>query len=262
MSLSIPHAALTIDGDLSDWPASAEWSAPFVFWDGAGLSSTTKAKFAWNDAEDLLYVAVQTNEAIWQPGGHLVIGPTTNITSIPDNATTGSTQLCFDTQGGNDVLIQNEIQYYVDNFHSPYVGGGIDGVQAKYSYDSGTGLYTYEIALPLWTNWLEMTTKQPLSPDTVAYVYVVMQDYLGGDNGMDLSYNGNPEFYKGASASPNAWIRAAALVLLAPTTADLTAVLAAMDTRTGQPGYTVTADMDLDGEVTSSDLAIVLADLP
>ena len=45
------------------------------------------------------------------------------------------------------------------------------------------------------------------------------------------------------------------------TESDLSALLSAMDSRLGDPNWNPAADLDGDGEVTSTDLAIVLAHL-
>jgi hypothetical protein len=190
----IPQRNISIDGSFNDWPTTSEWSRPFVFWNGVALTSTTRAKFAWNDAQDLLYIAVETNETGEQPGGHLVIGAAKNKDSVPASGI-GSTQLCFTTiAGSNEVYVQNEMALYGDRTQ------GADEVIAAYSYNNTTHCYTYEIALPLWTDWHigKMTNKQNLEVGQPVYVYIVMQDTLKSLNGMNLSYYGNPHFNEGA----------------------------------------------------------------
>ena len=191
--------AITVDGSLSDWTYSTAWSADYIFWNTATvpMTSSTKAKFAWNDASDMLYIAIQTDEASVQPGGHAVVGASLDISSNPTTGI-GSTQLCFDPiANSSSVLIRNEIQYYKDKYGiTPWGGGGIAGVQAAYS-ESG-GVYTYEIAMPLWADWTTMTDQQPLSVGNVVYLYSCMEDVMEGANGTDLSYYGNPAFYVGA----------------------------------------------------------------
>jgi hypothetical protein len=201
----IPQRNLSIDGTLSDWPTTSEWSRPFVFWNGIALTSTTRARFAWNDAQDLLYIAVETNEASVQPGGHLVIGAAKNRDSVPASGI-GSTQLCFTAiAGSNEVYVQNEMALYGDRTQ------GADGIVSAYSYNNTTHCYTYEIALPLWTDWHigNMTSKQSLEIGQPVYVYIVMQDIFKSLNGMNLSYYGNPHFNEGA------FDEAAALTLVA-----------------------------------------------
>ena len=195
--------AITVDGNLSDWTYSTAWSADYIFWNAAGGPAGTKAKFAWNDASDMLYIAIQTTDARVQPGGHAVVGASLDISSHPTTGI-GSTQLCFDPiANSTSVLIRNEIQYYKDVYNiTPWGGGGIDGVQAAYS-ESG-GVYTYEIAMPLWADWRTMTVQQTLSIGNVVYLYSCMEDAMEGANGTNLSYYGNPAFYNGAFGDASA----------------------------------------------------------
>lgn len=195
---------IAVDGSLADWTTSTDWSQEYIYWYGSGLKSTTKAKFAWNDAADMLYVAIQTTQA---NGGHAVLGFSKNINGIPTSGI-GSTQLCFDPiPGGSDIQIRNEIQYYKDKYSNPadptnilnnWGGGGIQGVQARYSVAGG--VYTYEIAIPFWSDWRlgQMTVKQSLTNQEVVYLYAVMEDVIEGGNGTDLTYTGNAGFPYGS----------------------------------------------------------------
>jgi len=205
-------ASINVDGDLSDWSDSSAWSENYLPWIGS-MGSTTRAKFAWNDAKNLLYVAIETNESSDLPGGHPVIGFGTGIdqTAIYGN---GATQLAFETTaGGNQVSIMNEIHEYKVNIYpkltGDYVDSGTVGVQAAYSYAGG--VWRYEIAIPLWTDWAvgQMVTKTQLSPGDVIYLYSIMQNMLNGDDGTNLSFNGNPGF-----AFPGGLAYAAKLTLL------------------------------------------------
>ena len=170
----------------------------FVSWNtavgDAPMSSTTKAKFAWNDAQDMLYVAVQTDQA---NGGHLVIGVGTEETSVPTSSV-GSTQLAFDAGTGTSVDIINEIQYFKDAYTptlDAWADGGTDGVVAAQTNDGTT--WTYEIAIPYWSDWATMLTKESISADDVNYVYLVMENELEGGTGTDMTYVGNPHFSDG-----------------------------------------------------------------
>jgi hypothetical protein len=203
--------SIEVNGSLSDWPSSAVWSQSFLPWVGS-MSSTTRMKFAWNDAQNLLYVAIETDQAtVGLPGGHPVVGFGTSLdqTAYLGN---GATQLAFEALTGNSVRIFNEIHEY--KLLSPsqttsYIDSGIAGVQAAYS--STGSVWTYEIAIPMWTNWAigQMTTKMNLVPDASIYVYSMMQDALNGSNGTNLSYKGNPAF-----ANPGGLNYAAKLTLL------------------------------------------------
>jgi hypothetical protein len=200
--------AITVDGNLSDWTSSTPWSDPFVPWAGTGPATTsmTQAKFTWNQAADMLYVAYKTDEASAQPGGHPVIGISQTIDGSPYTAV-GATQLAFDI-AGSSVNIINEIDYYNTKFSIGWAGGGTNGVQAAYSLSGG--VYTYEFAIPLWDNWAAMTTKKTLTPGSTVYMYGVVEDKLEGGNGTDMTYAGNPGFYAGLNGN------GAALTLTVP----------------------------------------------
>jgi hypothetical protein len=221
-------AAIKVDGDISEWAASTTWSKPYVYWSGTGLSSTTRAKFAYNDATDMLYIAIQTNEASVQPGGHAVVGFSKNIAGVPTSGI-GSTQLAFDLADGNTVTVMNEIQFYKNekqsidpdnpNQFNSWGGGATDDVVAAYSFNRTDGTYTYEIAVPLWEDWRigELKVKQSLTAGDVIYLYSIMESDLETGNGTDMTFNGgnvNPQFHNGA------FIKAAALILLSPRPGD------------------------------------------
>jgi hypothetical protein len=109
--------------------------------------------------------------------------------------------LCFDydTDKAGNVWIRNEIALY---------GGPADvvtGVQGACSLTGG--VYTYEIAIPLWSNWLAGTGRQALAAGDTVYVYSIMQDAYGTINGMNLTFCGNPAFDK------TGFVNGAALVL-------------------------------------------------
>ena len=187
--------SVTIDGDLSDWATSTAWSDDFILWNDAGapLSSTTKAKFAWNNTDDMLYVAVETNQT---NGGHLIVGVGITADGVPHDGI-GTTQLAFDAGIGTDVEIMNEIAYYGEIYYptSWAVGSGIDGVEASQTNDGST--WTYEIAIPYWTDWQVMDTKHTISSGDAFYAYIVMEDVLGGGNGTNMTFDGNPNFAVG-----------------------------------------------------------------
>jgi hypothetical protein len=203
--------SIIVDGSLSDWPTSAVWSQSFLPWIGE-MSSTTRAKFAWNDAQNLLYVAIETDQAtVGLPGGHLVVGFGTSLDQTAYLGD-GATQLAFEALTGKRVKIVNEIHEYkllYPNETTSYIDSGIDGVQAAYS--SNGSVWTYEIAIPMWTNWAvgQMTTKTNLVPDSHHLCLSLMQDELNGSNGTNLSYNGNPGF-----ANPGGLNYAAKLMLV------------------------------------------------
>jgi hypothetical protein len=194
--------AITVDGSLSDWSDSTEWSNPYILWHGTGLTSTTKAKFAWNDANDKLYMAIQTTEDSFQVGGHPVVGYSKDITSVPTSGI-GSTQLAFD-YNGTTVSIMNEIYEYQQlGAGSTWGPGTTDGVIAACLYNSADGTYTYELALPLWNDWRigEAKVQETLTAGNKVFLYSVMEQAFNTGNGTNLTWNGsfsNPSFYVGA----------------------------------------------------------------
>lgn len=205
--------AITCDGDLSDWSASTGWSIAYGSWIGtSGLEwpgNTTYAKFAWSDADDLLYVAVQTNQnyidnALTEDiGGHMVLG--VGLPGGDPTTAVGCTQLAFDLVGtgaGGGVGIINEIQYFKDTYGiTAWAGGGTVGVQAGAVTTGSTAadmITTYEVAIPLWSNWTVMTNKQALSVGTVVDLYAIMETKLEGSLGTGINDAGNPPYYTGA----------------------------------------------------------------
>ncbi len=201
-AFNVPEiGSITIDGNLSDWSYSTPWSEPFILWNtrekDVPMASTTQAKFAWNDADDLLYVAFQTDQDDGQGhgGGHAVIGVGITLNDVPTSAV-GSTQLAFDPGADTSVAIMNEIQFYNVAYTLGWAGGGTDGVVAAQTHVGG--VWTYEIAVPYWQNWVDMDTKQSISVNDVYYAYLVMENKLEGATGTDMTYEGNPAFYNGA----------------------------------------------------------------
>ena len=214
----------------------------------------------------MLYVAFRTNENSLQPGGHAVVGFGMDLDHPPIYAE-GATQLAFDTiANGNQVTIMNEIHEYkviAPDQTAHYVDSGISGVQAAYSYAGGE--WTYEIAIPLWTNWSigQMTTKFDLTPGDVVYLYAVMENTLNGGNGTNLTYTGNPHF-----ADPNGFLAASTLTLTAPAPGDANgdSRVDVSDLGILAANYGMTAgatwdkgDFNGDGKVDVSDLGILAA---
>jgi len=218
----------------------------------------------------MLYVAIETDEASRLPGGHPVLGFGTGLNQVPIYGN-GATQLAFETiAGGNQVSIMNEIHEYKMNIYPELTGNWVDsgtaGVQAAYSYAGG--VWTYEIAIPLWTDWAidQMTTKTNLSVDGTIYLYSIMQNLLNGPNGTDLSYKGNPDF-----AYPGGFKKAAVLTLIAgpafiPGDANSDNKVDVSDLGILAANYGITAgaawstgDFNNDGKVDVSDLGILAA---
>ncbi len=189
-------AAITCDGNLSDWSDASATSLPYIYWADTGLpGTTTTAQFAWNDAADMLYIAVITdvNEVGKQVGGWAVIGSTLDKTSSPWDDVR-STQLGFGLNSTTSIFeIVNEIDYYGSGRAE-----GSTGVQAGQS--TTAGVTTFEIAIPLWADWTVMTDGQALSSGDIVSVYAVMQDELAALGGTNMTFdgnNGNPGFAAG-----------------------------------------------------------------
>ena len=213
--------AITCDGDLSDWAASSGWSAEYGWWIGTEghewPGNETYAQFAWNDADDMLYVGVQTNQNYLDYGdpgatpplppgedigGHMVLG--VGLPGGDPTTAVGCTQLMFDLDGigaSGIVNIGNEIQYFKDTYGiTTWAGGGTTGVQGgaiTTGTDASDMVTTYEVAIPLWANWTVMTNKQALSIGTMVDLYGVMETKLEGTLGTGLNDAGNAGYYMG-----------------------------------------------------------------
>jgi hypothetical protein len=201
------NGTIVTDGNLSYWVNSTDWSAAYIHWNAPGgqvpLTSTTKAKFAWNDANDLLYVAIQTDEHSVQNGGHAVVGISKSIDGVASSGL-GATQLCFDLTSDGSVLVRNEIAAYGGV-------GGIFGVSA--GCKASNGIWTYEIAIPLWNNWTDVAQgRTTMKADDVVYVYSCMESAFMSGNGTDMTFYGNPGF-----SSAGGFHKAAALKLIPAT---------------------------------------------
>ena len=202
--------AIVCDGLLGDWSDESATSPDFLLWNGPVGSptdlATTTAKFAWSDAEDLIYAAVVTNYDTSTTGGYAVIGAT--LTGSPNgasSATMGSpvdtAQLGFDAQTGN---IYNELDFpYGDNDGSPTTNGVRYGSNTV-TYPGPVKITTHEIAIPFYTNWDDLDhdgvqdgTTDTLSAGMHVYLYAVMQHMIQGSEGTNMTYDGNPEFYAG-----------------------------------------------------------------
>jgi hypothetical protein len=239
LAFTIPQIPrIRIDGNIDNWPAATVWSDPFVTWNvpngQSPLTSTTRAKFAWNKSSNMLYVAIQTDEAGSLPGGHAVVGVSTDINNAAYTGE-GATQLAFETASENTVHIMNEIDYYADKYDHNWLGwhSGTQDVQAAWSFSGG--IYTYEIAIPLWTNWVTMAERKTLTTGDVVYLYSIMESALESANGTNMTWFGNPSF-----AYETGFEKAAALTLAAG------------------PAL-ISGDANNDGNVDVSDLGILAA---
>jgi hypothetical protein len=142
-----------------------------------------------------------------------------------------------------------------------WAGGGTSGVQAAYSVSGG--IYTYEIAIPLWTNWVTMNQKKAIGSGDVVYVYSVMESGLETTHGTNMTYYTNPSF-----AYENGFHQAAALTLTGALAGDANndnkvdvsdlGILAANYGATAGATWSM-GDFNDDGKVDVSDLGILAA---
>lgn len=165
---------ITVDGDLSDWGGASSW-AEFGAWDGnpPGLASTTKAQYAWNDANDMLYIGVVSTEGI---GMTLEVGGLLGVDGDPTFAQTTATpysaeatQIKFDNWVGGVPTIENQI------------GNITDGVDAAYTVElvETVVTMTIEIALPIYSDWTNNATGMDLHDRMDVYVFANVFDGAG-----------------------------------------------------------------------------------
>jgi len=150
-------SAITVDGDLSDWSLGSDW-ADFGAWYAGGLASMTRARYAWNDAGDLLYIGIETTEPLplrLEVGG--LMGDL-NPQATPFG-TAEACQLIFtDWAGGTAGTIE-----------SSQPTGVTTGVVAAYTDSAGT--ITIEIATPIYSNWSDDGTAMDLIGGMPIYEY-------------------------------------------------------------------------------------------
>jgi hypothetical protein len=160
-------SAINVDGVLSDWESSSGW-VTFGKWypvANPGLSSTTKARYAWNEATNLLYIGIESTEGI---GAVLEIGGLyatmdynrdTSISALTEQlGLNPATQIEFSQwSGGTPQSI----------FNQDY--GTTAGIVARYTYD-GTKL-TIEMAIPIYSNWFDSGSAMSLTSSMDVYVY-------------------------------------------------------------------------------------------
>ena len=151
---------IALDGDFSDWSSTSAW-ADFGEWFGGGLASTSRARYAWNDTQDLLYVGVESTEGETmglELGG--LMGRA-SATAMPFQGTV-ATQLTFTGWNSGTANITNN-------------GGGIiTDVVVGYTF-SGTTM-TIEVALPIYGDWMDGGSKLGLSNGMNIYEYANVQD--------------------------------------------------------------------------------------
>ena len=157
---------IVVDGDLSDWAEASSW-AVFGAWDGnpPGLDSTTQAQYAWNDANDLLYIGIESTEGvglILEVGGLMgVIGEPNAAVLVATPFSKEATQMRFTNWvPGNPPDIENQ------------TGGITDGVAAALTFETVPVVtITIEIALPIYSDWSDNGTAMDLQNRMDVYVF-------------------------------------------------------------------------------------------
>lgn len=166
--------AITPDGNLSDWQAASDW-AVFGSWYNGGLASESRAKYAWNDTADMLYIAVESTESLdifLEVGG--LMGDLTNPSATP---------------AGDPEATQIQFKYItgaIDIYNQ--LSGTVTGVQAGYTWDGTT--MTVEIATPIYSDWADPCTAMNLADSMSVYVYANVADsgWVAADSQSAYSY--------------------------------------------------------------------------
>jgi hypothetical protein len=150
-----------VDGHIENWSNASSW-ATFGKWYNLGLTSKTRAKIAWSDTANRLYIGIDTNEpvidAIEVGGLYGVLGAAdANVTPWTTTSVKG-TQIQVSGFDGSGISIWNQN------------GGTSDGVQAAYSVN---GQKTYiEISLPIYSNWTNSSSAITLASPEDVYLYI------------------------------------------------------------------------------------------
>ncbi|OHB55105.1 MAG: hypothetical protein A2Y12_10530 [Planctomycetes bacterium GWF2_42_9] len=149
-------SAITVNGDFSDWTSASNW-AEFGKWYDGGNEGTTRAKYAWNDAANRLYIAIESTETdalVLEVGG--LMG-TSNADALPSGGT-NATQLEFSYWGNgvpSSIVNQSE--------------GTTTGIQAAYTYNAG--VMRIEIATPIYSDWKNSASAMNLTSQMDIYEY-------------------------------------------------------------------------------------------
>jgi len=149
-------SAISVDGDLSDWGSASSW-ADFGTWYNGGLSSTSRAKYAWNDASNRLYIGIETTEIsdpIVEIGGLM-----SALSTVTPQSGEQATQVSFmGWSGGVPGVVINQAD------------GITDGISA--AYQISIGKMTIEIATPIYSNWKDPDTAMDLIARMNIYDYI------------------------------------------------------------------------------------------
>lgn len=173
-------SAITVDGDLSDW---ADGSEPAIFgkWypNGTGLTSTTTARYAWNDTGDMLYIGVESSESeeVYLEVGGLMGDLSDPFATVID--ANGATQIQFH-YNGSTFETTNQLS------------GSTAGISAAHTWDGSTMII--EISVPIYSNWTEGTGMLNLTSGKDVYVYANLFDSVA-DNADSQCADGEQVYY-------------------------------------------------------------------
>ena len=155
-------AAVTVDGDLSDWAQGSAW-ADFGAWYNGGLASGTRARYAWNDAGDVLYIGIESTEGT---GLRLEVG------GLMGNLSASATP--FGTVEACQIALSGWTGGAAGTIESSQPWGVTTGVVAAYT-DSG-GTMTIEIATPIYSDWGDDGTGMDLVGGMSVFEYANVFD--------------------------------------------------------------------------------------
>ena len=194
-------SAITVDGNLSEWSDASDWADFGPWWhlgavpgvpDGNnGLASTTRAKYAWNDAANMFYIGIESNEPdlILEIGGLMgdaYDGGGVPYSDTPSSGTGRTTQIEFKNWSGGIAL---------SKFNQS--GGVTTGVTEAYTINAG--VMTIEIETPIFSNWYSDLTVMDLVNRMDIYEYADVFDTTGIGGGDSQIADGT---YVQTSTSP------------------------------------------------------------
>ena len=177
-------SAITVDGDLSDWDEASDWLTFGAWYDNgasvgqvvSGLASTTKIKYAWNDAADKLYIGIETdetgvvdiNDILFELGG--LMGDLSDPSATP-NGSFATTQMKIYNLADAPV-VHNQV--YDKDVSSVNVAASQSG-----------GILTVEIETPIFSDWFNESGSIALSSQQDVYTYanIFAEQTLSGNEG-------------------------------------------------------------------------------
>ena len=195
--------SVTVDGDLTDWADASSW-ALFGAWDGSppGLASTTKAQYAWSDANDVLYIGVESTEGI---GLFLEVGGLMGLITEPNDAVAAATPL-------SPQATQISFSNWVGSVPTDIVnqrGEITDGVNAAFSFavEGATVTMTIEISLPIYSNWSDAGSALDLQSRMDVYVFANVFDAAGDFGDSQVADGAYVALWNGVVMEVNSLVR-------------------------------------------------------